>query len=162
MELPGEGQSLLPTSGILANLWLASVSRMLQKGGAWASAVLQASACSLRSPLSPYEQAWSGLHVDPSWGHFRSANLERNHKLSWRPTWDQNLAQINRTFQLIHRLVSNNKWWCFKPLSFGLLCYAAINSPYTSISLPVALLAQICFSHLSILIAPSSQLQHLW
>ena len=144
-SFPSRGRVSLPTSGILANLWLASVSRMLQKGGAWASTVLQASACSLRIPLPPCEQAWSGLHADPSWGHLRSANLEGNYKLSWRPSWDQNLAQINRTFQLIHRLVSNNKWWWFKPLSFGLLCYAAIDSLYTSILLPISRLAQICF-----------------
>ena len=85
-NFPSRGRVSLPTSGILAKLRLASVSRMLQKGGAWASAPLQASACSLRSPLSPYERAGSGLHADPSWGRLRSANLEGDHKLSWRPS----------------------------------------------------------------------------
>lgn len=91
------------------------------------------------------------------------ADLEMNHKFMRRPNWDQSLAWINQFFQLIHSLVSNNKWWCFKTLSFGLICYTANHSWYISISLPVSLLTQILFSHLSICMAPcSSKFWHIW
>ena len=79
-----------PPSWIWAHLWLASINRMLQKGWAWASAVLQASASSLGTPLSPCEQAWSGLRVDPIWGHLRPAN----------PSWSGNEPQIHEEAQL--------------------------------------------------------------